>query len=112
MSNIGNFDLMDCDRFEPSSNAIDAFPVTIRAIAEQHRPSRMPFSKSGRSGSQGRQRAVVPRSDHLVYQSAMHATRAAVYHLRTSTALPFASASCRYSSMMTACREAIRTIIN
>src|ERR1700730_3951462 len=69
------------DRFEPSSNAIDQFPVTIRA-AEQHRPSPMPFFRN---------LAVLDHnfaSDpsflgqlHLVYQSAMHATRAAVYHL-------------------------------
>jgi hypothetical protein len=60
----------------------ERFHSAIRAIAEAHRPSKAPFF---------RRLAALPRdiaSDpdflgqlHLVYQTAMHATRAAVYHL-------------------------------
>ncbi len=63
-------------------DAIDVFPSVIRSFLKQHRPSRMPFF---------RHMANLPfpvASDptllgqiHLIYQSAMHATRAAVYYL-------------------------------
>ena len=66
----------------PGSDAIDVFPSVIRSFLEEHRPSRMPFF---------RHMANLPfpvASDptllgqiHLIYQSAMHATRAAVYYL-------------------------------
>jgi hypothetical protein len=82
MSNIGSPSLLDCDRIEPSSDAIDEFPVTITAIAEQHRPSRMPFFRN--LAALDRKAASSPAflgQIHLVYQSAMHATRAAVYYL-------------------------------
>src|SRR6267143_2398116 len=82
MSNMGNLSLLDCDRFEPSSDAIDEFPVAIRAIAEQHRPSRMPFFRN--LAALDHKVASDPSflgQIHLVYQSAMHATRAAVYYL-------------------------------
>jgi len=62
--------------------AIADFPRAMVALVEQHRPSRMPFF---------RRVAALPfaiASDseflgqvHLIYQSAMHATRAAVYYL-------------------------------
>jgi hypothetical protein len=61
---------------------IDDFPRAMVALLEQHRPSRMPFF--------GRVAALpfLIASDpvflgevHLIYQAAMHATRAAVYHL-------------------------------
>ena len=82
MSKIGNLSLLDCDRFEPSSDAIDEFPAAIRAIAEQHRPSRMPFFRN--LAALDHKLASDPSflgQIHLVYQSAMHATRAAVYYL-------------------------------
>lgn len=60
----------------------DNYPDAIKALAEQHRPSRMPFFRN---------LACLDHSVasdplflgklHLIYQSAMHATRAAVYHL-------------------------------
>jgi hypothetical protein len=60
----------------------DNYPDAIKALAEQHRPSRMPFFRNLACLDH----AVA--SDplflgklHLIYQSAMHATRAAVYHL-------------------------------
>jgi hypothetical protein len=82
MSDIGNCDLLDCDRCEPSSNPIDQFPVSIRAIAEQHRPSLMPFFRNLATLDHkvAREPSFLGQL-HLVYQSAMHATRAAVYHL-------------------------------
>jgi pyrroloquinoline quinone (PQQ) biosynthesis protein C len=67
---------------EPPCSAIEDFPNTIAAMLREHSPSLMPFF---------RRLAAIPRkvaSDpsflgqiHLVYQSAMHATRAAVYYL-------------------------------
>jgi hypothetical protein len=82
MSRIANVNLTDCDRIELGSNAIDEFPIAIKALAEQHRPSRMPFFRN----LAALDHAVA--SDplflgqiHLIYQAAMHATRAAVYYL-------------------------------
>lgn len=67
---------------EPAASAIEDLPNIINAMLADHRPSRMPFF---------RHVASLPRwvaSDpeflgqiHLLYQSAMHATRAAVYCL-------------------------------
>src|SRR6266404_4101787 len=78
----GSTPLEDRDRAETGPTTVDEFPVVIKALLEDHRPSRMPFF---------RHLAGVPyavASDpsllgqiHLHYQSAMHATRAAVYYL-------------------------------
>src|SRR5215510_6777938 len=66
----------------PGLTAVEKLPSTLAAMLEEHRPSRMPFFRN---------LAALPRgivSDpcflgqiHLLYQSAMHATRAAVYSL-------------------------------
>lgn len=66
----------------PAGGGSDAFPIALARILEAHRPSRMPFF---------RKLAALPTAAaadpdflghiHLVYQAAMHATRAAVYHL-------------------------------
>src|SRR5271166_4511735 len=66
----------------PGPDAIDVFPSVIRNFLNEYRPSRMPFF---------RHMANLPfpvASDptllgqiHLIYQSAMHTTRAAVYYL-------------------------------
>lgn len=82
MSNFPNLIWADRDQIELTSDAIAEFPATVRAIAEQHRPSRMPFFRSLRALD----RAVASDPSflgriHLIYQSAMHATRAAVYYL-------------------------------
>jgi hypothetical protein len=82
MSNIGNLNLVDRDSRGPSSDAIDSFPVAIRALAEQHRPSRMPFFRN--LAALDHNVASNPSflgQIHLIYQSAMHATRAAVYYM-------------------------------
>jgi hypothetical protein len=58
------------------------FSEEIAAIAAEHRPSRMPFFKH--FASLPREVARNPEllgNIHLVYQAAMHATRAAVYYL-------------------------------
>jgi hypothetical protein len=70
------------DQIEPASDAIDEFAIAIRAIAEQHRPSRMPFFQNLAALDY----AIASNPSflgqiHLIYQSAMHATRAAVYYL-------------------------------
>ncbi len=65
---------------QPRSHQV--FRELIHAIAEKHRPSRMPFF------AHLKELPLVVISDptllgeiHLIYQSAMHATRAAVYFL-------------------------------
>ena len=72
----------DRDHGGTGPEAIDMFPSVIKGFLKEHRPSRMPFF---------RHLANLPfavASDptllgqiHLIYQSAMHATRAAVYYL-------------------------------
>ena len=58
------------------------FRASIAAIAAQHRPSRMPFFQHLASLPRGAARNPVMLGQiHLVYQAAMHATRAAVYYL-------------------------------
>src|SRR5437016_13433570 len=54
----------------------------MKAMLEEHRPSRMPFF--GRLAAMPRAAASDPvllGQIYLIYQSAMHATRAAVYYL-------------------------------
>src|SRR6202171_1936746 len=61
---------------------IDDFPRAMVALLEQHRPSRMPFF--GRVAALPFLIASDPQflgEIHLIYQAAMHATRAAVYYL-------------------------------
>src|SRR5438552_5255138 len=70
------------DRAEPGPTAVDEFPLVSKALLDEHRPSRMPFVQH----LAGLPYAVAsnPRLHgeiHLHYQSAMHATRAAVYYL-------------------------------
>src|SRR5204862_158673 len=71
-----NWDHVDVD-----PRAIDDFPRAMVALIEQHRPSRMPFFRR----VSALPFAVASDPDflaqvHLVYQSAMHATRAAARH--------------------------------
>ena len=65
-----------------ASDSIDEFPVAIRAITERHRPSRMPFFQNLAALDHpiARDPSLLGQI-HLIYQSAMHATRAAVYYL-------------------------------
>src|SRR3954447_9733546 len=70
------------DMVEPDNEAIEAFPQTVIDMVEQHRPSRMPFFRRVKALPL----AVAGDPEflgdvHLVYQAAMHATRAAVYYL-------------------------------
>ena len=66
----------------PGSDAIDAFPSVIRDLLKEHRPSRMPFFRhlANLPFSVASDPTLLGRI-HLIYQSAMHATRAAVYYL-------------------------------
>lgn len=67
---------------EPTLQAIENLPNIMAALLEEHRPSRMPFFR--RLASLPRAVASEPAflgQIHLVYQAAMHATRAAVYYL-------------------------------
>jgi hypothetical protein len=82
MPKIHGLGSAECDRITTGSYSIDEFPVAIRAIAEQHRPSRLPFFRN----LAALDRAIATDATflgqiHLIYQSAMHATRAAVYYL-------------------------------
>jgi hypothetical protein len=70
------------DSFEPEPDAVDGFQSTMMALLDKHRPSRMPFFR--RLAELPFVVASNPRflgEIHLVYQAAMHATRAAVYYL-------------------------------
>src|SRR5215475_2709045 len=69
-------------RSETGTCPIDEFPAAIRSIADHHRPSRLPFFRN----LAGLDRAIANDPTflgqlHFIYQSAMHATRAAVYQL-------------------------------
>jgi hypothetical protein len=82
MSHFSNIDLTECEQIARRSDAVDEYPVAIRMLAEQHRPSRMPFFRNLAALD------YAAASDpsflgqiHLIYQAAMHATRAAVYYL-------------------------------
>src|SRR5271170_6046859 len=82
MSHITNIDLTECEQIAPLSESVDGFPVAISMLAEQHRPSRMPFFRN--LAALDHAAASDPSflgQIHLVYQAAMHATRAAVYYL-------------------------------
>jgi hypothetical protein len=58
------------------------FSAEIAAIATQHRPSRMPFFKNlATLPREAAHNPILLGRIHLVYQAAMHATRAAVYYL-------------------------------
>src|SRR6266446_2408906 len=72
----------ELDNFEPELDAVDGFQGAMMALLDKHRPSRMPFFR------RLAQLPSVIASDpqflgelHLIYQAAMHATRAAVYYL-------------------------------
>jgi len=67
---------------EPSRNAVEEFPAVMTAMLKEHRPSRMPFF--GRLAAMSHTAVGEPSflgRIYLIYQSAMHATRAAVYFL-------------------------------
>jgi hypothetical protein len=67
---------------EPILSAIENLPNALAVIFEEHRPLRMPFFErlAGLPHAVARDPALLGQV-HLVYQSAMHATRAAVYYL-------------------------------
>ena len=70
------------DYAEPRLCTIEEFPRAMTDMLEEHRPSRMPFF--ARLAAIPRETAADPfllGRIHLIYQSAMHATRAAVYYL-------------------------------
>ena len=65
-----------------AADAAARFPVEIAAIAAEHRPSRMPFFKNlAALPREAARNPILLGNIHLVYQAAMHATRAAVYYL-------------------------------
>ncbi len=67
---------------EPILSAIEDLPNALAVIFEEHRPLRMPFFErlAGLPHAVARDPALLGQI-HLIYQSAMHATRAAVYYL-------------------------------
>ena len=69
-------------RAEAEPTAVDEFPFMIKALLEEHRPSRMPFFQhlAGLPYAVASDPSLLGQI-HLHYQSAMHATRAAVYYL-------------------------------
>ncbi len=72
----------ELDNFEPELEAVEGFQGAMMALLDKHRPSRMPFFR--RLAQLPSAIASDPRflgEIHLIYQAAMHATRAAVYYL-------------------------------
>jgi len=72
----------DREPTELESAQVEKFPSLLNELLEDHRPSRMPFFR--RLAALPYEVASNPRllgEIHLHYQSAMHATRAAVYYL-------------------------------
>jgi hypothetical protein len=67
---------------EPRGPSADRFADGISALAEIHRPSRMPFFRrlAELPPAVARDPALLGQI-HLIYQAAMHATRAAVYYM-------------------------------
>ncbi len=65
-----------------ASDIAARFPAEIAAIAARHRPSCMPFfARLAALPRAAARDPVLLGQIHLVYQAAMHATRAAVYYL-------------------------------
>ena len=82
MSYVSSLKPQDYEQIARRFDAIDEFPLAISAIAEQHRPSRMPFFRNLAALDHATARdPSFLGTIHLVYQAAMHATRAAVYYL-------------------------------
>jgi len=70
------------DYVAPSLCTIEDFPDAMTAMLEEHRPSRMPFfTRLAALPSAIAGDPCLLGQIHLIYQSAMHATRAAVYYL-------------------------------
>jgi hypothetical protein len=69
-------------QYEATLSTIEDLPNALAAILEEHRASRMPFFSrlAGLPRALASDRRLLGQI-HLVYQSAMHATRAAVYYL-------------------------------
>ena len=66
----------------PEADPVDRFTAGVMALAAEHQPSRMPFFD--RLAALPREAARNPEllgQIYLVYQSAMHATRAGVYFM-------------------------------
>src|SRR6266513_1760504 len=70
------------ERLEPEHCSVDHFRKAIETLTTEHRPSRMPFFGRLKAAPHrvARSPALLGRI-HLIYQAAMHATRAAVYYL-------------------------------
>ncbi len=70
------------DQTEPRPTTVEEFPIVIKSLLEERRPSRMPFFQhlAGLPYAVASDPSLLGQI-HLHYQSAMHATRAAVYYL-------------------------------
>jgi hypothetical protein len=82
MTSLSRLTSKDRDHVKPGPEAIDVFPSVIKGFLKEHRPSRMPFFRhlANLPFPVARDPTLLGQI-HLVYQSAMHATRAAVYYL-------------------------------
>jgi len=82
MTSLSSVRFMGRDWVEPGPHAINEFPSTIKVFLAEHRPSRMPFFRhlAGLPISVASDSTLLGQI-HLIYQSAMHATRTAVYYL-------------------------------
>jgi len=82
MKTFGSIAHRSEDRPDVEVETVEAFPRAIAALLDRHRPSRMPFFQrlTTMSHAVASDPAFLGRL-HLIYQSAMHATRAAVYYM-------------------------------
>lgn len=72
----------DSAMLSPELDPVDHFTAGVVAIAAEHRPSRMPFfERLAALPREAARNAELLGQIYLVYQSAMHATRAGVYFM-------------------------------
>src|SRR5437016_12264058 len=79
---VASLDLRTMYRGALEADPVAGFADKMKALLEEHRPSRMPFF--GRFAGLPRtvaSDAALLGQIYLIYQSAMHSTRAAVYYL-------------------------------
>ena len=79
---VATLDFRPSPRVEPKGDPAATFAESMKILFDEHQPSRMPFF--GRLAAMPRAAARDPillGQIYLIYQSAMHATRAAVYYL-------------------------------
>lgn len=82
MGTVTSLDFWTSCRDAPNGNPVANFAESMKALCEEHRPSRMPFfERIAALPCTAARDPILLGQIYLIYQSAMHATRAAVYYL-------------------------------